>query len=131
MTSEIEALRTAAVVTAVILRHTATAAETGQAIDPAALRVAADDLDALAKRPSAAGDMGGATPADMSHAMLIAILMNAGGSIELPTGAFDRDAIGTIDGSFHAVAMEPLGTRTLRISVQPRPTGDAGGITRI
>ncbi|MFI7278617.1 pRL2-19 [Streptomyces sp. NPDC049879] len=72
------------------------------------------------------------TPADMSHAMLIAILMHHGGAMELPAGAFDRDAIGGLDGSFHAIAMEPLpGTGTIRISVQPRPAGDDGGITRI
>ena len=71
------------------------------------------------------------TPADMSHAMLIAILMHHGGSLDLPAGAFTPDALGGMDGAFHAVAMEPQLDGTVRISVQPRPSGDAGGITRI
>ncbi|MFJ4051755.1 pRL2-19 [Streptomyces coelicoflavus] len=71
------------------------------------------------------------TPADMSHAMLIAILMHHGGSIELPAGAFTPDALGGMDGAFHAVAMEPQADGTIRISVQPRPAGPAGGITRL
>ncbi|MFF3959800.1 pRL2-19 [Streptomyces sp. NPDC001890] len=71
------------------------------------------------------------TPADMSHAMLIAILMHHGGSMELPAGAFAPDAIGGLDGSFHAVAMEPQpGTGTIRISVRPRPDVDGGAIIR-
>ncbi|MFJ5851265.1 pRL2-19 [Streptomyces sp. NPDC092903] len=71
------------------------------------------------------------TPADMSHAMLVAILMHHGGSLDLPSEAFTPDAIGGRDGGFHAVAMEPQTDGTIRISVQPRPAGDAGGITRI
>ncbi|MFF3265310.1 pRL2-19 [Streptomyces sp. NPDC002932] len=71
------------------------------------------------------------TPADMSHAMLVAILMHHGGSLDLPADAFTPDAIGGRDGAFHAVAMEPQTDGTIRISVQPRPDGDAGGITRI
>ncbi|MFF5853998.1 pRL2-19 [[Kitasatospora] papulosa] len=72
------------------------------------------------------------TPADMSHAMLVAILMHHGGSLDLPAGAFTPDALGGMDGAFHAVGMEPLpGTGMIRISVQPRPAGDDGGITRL
>ncbi|WP_307819324.1 pRL2-19 [Streptomyces sp. MBT67] len=71
------------------------------------------------------------TPADMSHAMLIAILMHNGGSLDLPAGAFTSDALGGMDGAFHAVAMEPRADGTIRISVQPRPAGDDGGITRL
>ncbi|WP_346268110.1 pRL2-19 [Streptomyces sp. SID3915] len=71
------------------------------------------------------------TPADLSHAMLIAILMHHGGSLDLPAGAFDPDAIGGLDGAFHAVAMEPQDNGTIRISVRPRPAGDDAGITRI
>ncbi|MGW8890144.1 hypothetical protein, partial [Streptomyces sp. NPDC055749] len=79
------------------------------------------------------GPRGGvmATPADMSHAMLIAILMHHGGSLDLPAGAFQKDALGGLDGAFHAVAMEPRLDGTVRISVQPRPAGDEGGITTI
>ncbi|MFB7484844.1 hypothetical protein ACFUEM_38660 [Streptomyces anulatus] len=75
-----------------------------------------------------AGDVG---PGDLSHAALIAVLMDAGGSLDLPAGAFDVDALGGRDGSFHALAVEPLpGGRRVRLSVQARPDTDAGGITR-
>nr|WTE08794.1 pRL2-19 [Streptomyces anulatus]WTE08806.1 pRL2-19 [Streptomyces anulatus] len=70
-------------------------------------------------------------PEDMSHAMLIAILMHHGGSMELPAGAFTADALGGLDGSWHAVAMEPQPGGTLRISVRPRPDGDAGGVVTL
>ncbi|MFJ5086480.1 pRL2-19 [Streptomyces sp. NPDC088706] len=72
-------------------------------------------------------------PADLSHAALIAILMHHGGSLDLPAGAFDPDALGGVDGAFHAVAIDPQTDGTIRISVQPRPSdaGDAGGITKL
>lgn len=69
------------------------------------------------------------TPADMSHAMLVAILMANGGSLEVPATAFEPDAIGGMDGAFHAVAMEPQGNGTIRISVRPRPDVPDAGIT--
>ncbi|MQS17966.1 pRL2-19 [Streptomyces kaniharaensis] len=69
-----------------------------------------------------------ATPEDMSHAMLIAILMNNGGSIDLPGDAFTPDAIGGRDGAFHAVEMVPLPDGRLRLSVVARPAGDEGRI---
>ncbi|MFE9335107.1 pRL2-19 [Streptomyces sp. NPDC006925] len=69
------------------------------------------------------------TPEDMSHAMLLAILMHHGGSLELPAAAFEPDAIGGRDGAFHAVALEPQDGGTVRIAVRPRPDGDTGGIT--
>jgi len=72
-----------------------------------------------------------ATPADMSHAMLIAVLMHHGGSIDLPAEAFESDAIGGRDGSFHAVAMEPQPDGTIRLSVRPRPDDPNEGITYI
>lgn len=69
------------------------------------------------------------TPEDLSHGMLLAILMHHGGSLELPASAFETDAIGGPDGSFHAVAMEPQPSGMVRLSVRPRPAGDNGGIT--
>lgn len=69
-----------------------------------------------------------ATPADLSHAMLIAILMHHGGSLELPAAAFEADAIGGMDGAFHAVAMEPQPSGVIRISVRPRPDVPGPGI---
>ncbi|MFF2604184.1 pRL2-19 [Streptomyces californicus] len=70
-------------------------------------------------------------PEDMSHAMLIAILMHHGGSMELPASAFSADALGGLDGSWHAVAMEPQPDGTMRISVRPRPDGDEGGVVTL
>lgn len=67
----------------------------------------------------------GLSPADMSHAWLIAILMHHGGSLDLPLSAFERDALGGPDGSHHAVRMEVLdGAGTVRLSVVARPEGD-------
>jgi hypothetical protein len=76
------------------------------------------------------GPLPEATPAEMSHAMLIAILMHNGGSLTLPAAAFESDALGGFDGAFHAVAMETQPDGMIRLSVQPRPDGDAGGIRR-
>ncbi|WP_431985251.1 pRL2-19 [Streptomyces qinglanensis] len=69
------------------------------------------------------------TPEDMSHAMLLAILMHHGGSLTLPAEAFEPDALGGRDGSWHAVAMELQPDGTVRLAVRPRPDGDTGGIT--
>lgn len=68
-------------------------------------------------------------PADMSHAMLVAILMHHGGSLTLPAGAFVADALGGADGSWHAVGMEPQTDGTIRITVQPRPDVPGAGVT--
>ncbi|MFD4400811.1 pRL2-19 [Kitasatospora sp. NPDC058478] len=68
------------------------------------------------------------SPADLSHAMLLAILMDNGGSFEINASAFETDAIGGPDGAFHAVSMDPLPNGKLRLSAVPRPAGDAGGI---
>lgn len=67
-------------------------------------------------------------PADMSHAMLLALLMHHGGSLELPVSAFEADALGAGDGSWHAVALEPIADDTLRLSVRPRPDVDGPGV---
>ncbi|NUK28513.1 pRL2-19, partial [Streptomyces lunaelactis] len=72
--------------------------------------------------------MSAASPADMSHAMLIGILMNEGGSYVMPATAMEADAIGGADGAFHAVAMEPLQNGQIRLSVRPRPDVDEAGI---
>jgi hypothetical protein len=58
-----------------------------------------------------------ATPADLSHSMLLAVLMHHGGSLDLPATAFEADALGGADGAFHAVRMDPLPGGTLRLSV--------------
>ena len=71
-----------------------------------------------------------ASAADLSHAMLLAILMHHGGSLTLPASAFEVDALGGFDGAFHAVGMEPQPDGTVRLLVRPRPDGDAAGIRR-
>lgn len=70
-------------------------------------------------------------PEELSHAMLIAVLMAHGGSMDVPASAFETDALGGRDGSFHAVSMEPLPDGTVRLAVQPRPDTDAAGITEL
>ncbi|WP_099012338.1 pRL2-19 [Streptomyces malaysiensis] len=64
----------------------------------------------------------------MSHAALIAVLMHLGGSVELPPDAMEPDALGGPDGAYHALMMEPLDGGRMRLSVHPRPPGDAGGV---
>ncbi|MFF2527264.1 pRL2-19 [Streptomyces liangshanensis] len=68
------------------------------------------------------------SPEDMSHALLLALLMERGGSAVLPARALDVDAIGTPDGSFHAIRLEALPDDLLRVSVHPRPDEDGAGI---
>jgi hypothetical protein len=70
-----------------------------------------------------------ATPADLSHAMLIGILMDQGGSYVMPATAMEADAIGGADGAFHAVSMEPLPNGRIRLSVRPRPDVNEAGIS--
>ncbi|GGZ83741.1 hypothetical protein GCM10010328_67450 [Streptomyces rubiginosohelvolus] len=67
-------------------------------------------------------------PADMSHAMLIALLMHHGGSMDLPAAAFETDALGDGRGAHHAVQLAPLDDGTVRLSVVARPPGDGAGI---
>ncbi|WP_406128010.1 pRL2-19 [Streptomyces sp. NBC_00989] len=74
---------------------------------------------------SVSGSIG---PQDLSHAMLIAVLMSQGGSVTLPPGSFAPDALGGLDGSWHAVAMEPQPNGTVRLSVRPRPDVDGSGL---
>lgn len=68
------------------------------------------------------------SPADMSHAMLIAVLMHNGGSLDLPADAFEADALGDGRGAHHAVQLAPLDDGTVRLSVVARPPGDDAGI---
>lgn len=77
------------------------------------------------------GDQPGAAglrPEDLSHSMLVAVLMAHGGSLTIPLSAFEADALGGRDGSFHAVAMEPQQDGTVRLSVRPRPDEPTAGV---
>jgi hypothetical protein len=70
------------------------------------------------------------TPADMSHALLVAILMDNGGHMDLPVSAFEADAIGGPDGSHHSVKVSPLPDGlSVRLSVMPR-LGGADAVLR-
>ena len=68
-------------------------------------------------------------PADLSHAMLIAVVMHNGGSLVLPASALEADALGGPDGSWHALSMEPQTGGGVRIAVQPRPDVPGAGKT--
>ncbi|MFD9850552.1 pRL2-19 [Streptomyces parvus] len=68
-------------------------------------------------------------PEDLSHAFLVAVLMHNGGSLDLPAKAFEADALGGADGSWHAVEMTPdPAAGTIRLSVRPRPDVPGGGV---
>jgi hypothetical protein len=60
--------------------------------------------------------------------MLVALLMQLGGSYDLPADAFATDALGTQDGHLHAVELTPLDNGQLRLLVVPRPAGFTGGV---
>jgi hypothetical protein len=74
------------------------------------------------------GPLRGIEPADLSHAMLVAVLMDAGGSLTIRPEALAPDALGGPDGAWHAVAMEPQPDGTVRLSVRPRPDVDGPGL---
>ncbi|MQS17998.1 pRL2-19 [Streptomyces kaniharaensis] len=64
----------------------------------------------------------------MSHAMLIGLLMHLGGSFDMPADALSVDALGTPDGTFHAVELGILEDGQVRLSVVPRPHGEGAGL---
>ncbi|MGQ4517366.1 hypothetical protein [Streptomyces sp. DW26H14] len=64
-------------------------------------------------------------PAEMSHAVLLALLMRSGGSATLPAAALTGSELTGPDGNYHALRLEALDDDMLRVSVQPRP--DAPG----
>ncbi|MFH8620145.1 pRL2-19 [Streptomyces sp. NPDC017979] len=68
------------------------------------------------------------SPADMSHAALVALLMHNGGSMDLPAEAFEPDALGDGRGAHHAMQFVPLDATTVRLSVVPRPPGRGAGV---
>jgi hypothetical protein len=70
------------------------------------------------------------TPEDMSHALLIAVLMANGGSVELSAEALEPDALGTPDGTWHALELLPLPGGGARLSVVPRPDMPGSGMDR-
>uniref|UniRef100_UPI003F49A104 hypothetical protein n=1 Tax=Amycolatopsis sp. CA-290885 TaxID=3239925 RepID=UPI003F49A104 len=67
-------------------------------------------------------DDGEVTPEDWTHALLVAVLMRAGGSVELDLDQLQPDMLGDPAGRHYAFTVEPTGT-SLRVSVAPAPEG--------
>lgn len=65
-------------------------------------------------------------PADMSHVMLVGVLMHHGRSMDLPAEVFEIGALGDGRGAHHAVQFAPLGDGTVRLSVIARPATTPG-----
>jgi hypothetical protein len=65
---------------------------------------------------------------DFSHAMLVAVLVRLGGSIELTAEDLEADALGDGDGTLFRMILEPRPDRnTLRLSVVPAARTDTSG----
>jgi hypothetical protein len=56
---------------------------------------------------------------DFSHAMLVAVLVKLGGSIELDAADLAPDVMGNAEGVLYRVALQPLPDQRLRLSVVP------------
>jgi hypothetical protein len=56
---------------------------------------------------------------DFSHAMLVAVLVKLGGSIELDATDLAPDALGNAEGVLYRIALEPLPGQRVRLSVVP------------
>lgn len=56
---------------------------------------------------------------DLSHLLLVAVLVKLGGSIELGPDDFALDALGDARGVFYRTALDPLGDGRSRLSVHP------------
>jgi hypothetical protein len=56
---------------------------------------------------------------DFSHAMLVAVLVKLGGSIELDATDLAPDALGNAEGVLYRMALDPLPGQRFRLSVVP------------
>lgn len=56
---------------------------------------------------------------DFSHAMLIAVLVKLGGSIDLHADDLTPDALGDPDGVLYRMELQPLPGHRMRLSVRP------------
>lgn len=79
--------------------------------------------------PATPAGRGGIDTGELSHMILVGVLMSLGCSHTLDQDALDVDAVATPDGKMHALHTQPLDDGRLRISVVPRPSDDAGGTT--
>ncbi|WP_126903398.1 hypothetical protein [Streptomyces sp. WAC 01325] len=66
-------------------------------------------------------------PEEISHAMLVGLLINLGGTHVMPASSMAPDALEGVDG-LHAVTMELLPNDALRFSISSRPDVDAPGV---
>jgi hypothetical protein len=57
---------------------------------------------------------------DLSHALLVAVVMKLGGSVELDFADLSPDSMGDQAGGLYALALDPIPTHRLRLSVIPR-----------
>ncbi|MCA1695718.1 MAG: hypothetical protein LC749_13870 [Actinobacteria bacterium] len=57
---------------------------------------------------------------DLSHALLVAVVMKLGGSVELDFADLSTDSIGDQAGGLYALVLDAIGTHRLRLSVIPR-----------
>jgi hypothetical protein len=65
--------------------------------------------------------------ADLSHGVLIAVLMRLGGSVVMAAEDFAPDAMGRADGTLYCLALQPLPDGQVRLSVVPTITDSPGG----
>jgi len=61
------------------------------------------------------------TPGEMTHALLVAVIMKQGGSVVLGPEDYEPDAMGHANGQLYALEMTPLTGGRVRLSVVPRP----------
>jgi hypothetical protein len=66
------------------------------------------------------GEAAEVTNLEFGHAMLVALLMELGGSYELPLSAFATDAMGHVDGSAYSVEVRPIDQDHVRLAVVSR-----------
>ncbi|MFI5752461.1 hypothetical protein ACIBBE_42945 [Streptomyces sp. NPDC051644] len=60
------------------------------------------------------------TPEELSHAVLLALLMQSGGSVTIPATALESDAVCTRDGAYHALSLTALPDGQLRVAPSNR-----------
>ncbi|WP_282781899.1 hypothetical protein [Nocardia sp. CC201C] len=63
---------------------------------------------------------------DLSHALLIGVLMKMGGSIDLAPGDLAPEALGDTEGKVYPLTLEPLPDGGARLSVAPTSLGRKG-----
>lgn len=87
-----------------------------QSLDPAAARA----LGTAIKHAAWCADQQPALE-DWTHAYLTAILVQAGGNIDLPVAAMESDALGGADGQHYGYEVRLTDAGALRVSVTPAP----------